>query len=127
MTTPVELTSANFNAVIDNNDLVIIDFWAEWCGPCKGFAPVFEAAAEKHEDIVFAKVNTEVAQDLAQLFQIRSIPTLMVFKEQIVVFSQAGAMPASGFDTLISHARDLDMDTVRAEVAQHKADQSAAT
>ncbi len=116
----IELTETNFNEVIDSNELVIVDFWAEWCGPCKNFSPVFSAAAEKNEDIIFAKVDTESAQGLAAQFQIRSIPTLMVFKEQIVVFSQAGAMPAGNFDQLIDQAIKLDMDTVRAEVAKQQ-------
>ena len=116
----IELTETNFNEVIDSNELVIVDFWAEWCGPCKNFSPVFSAAAEKNEDIIFAKVDTESAQGLAAQFQIRSIPTLMVFKEQIVVFSQAGAMPAGNFDQLIDQAIKLDMDTMRAEVAKQQ-------
>jgi thioredoxin len=113
----IALTGANFKDVVDTNDLVIVDFWAEWCGPCKSFAPVFSSAAENNPDIVFGKIDTEEAQDLANVFQIRSIPTLMVFKEQIVVFSQAGAMPAGSFDELIKQAKLLDMDQVRAEIA----------
>ena len=120
MSHTIALTGANFKDVVDNNDLVIVDFWAEWCGPCKSFAPVFSSAAENNPDIVFGKVDTEEAQDLANVFQIRSIPTLMVFKEQIVVFSQAGAMPAGNFDELIRQAKLLDMDEVRAEVAAQK-------
>lgn len=121
MPNTVALTGANFKEVVDNNDLVIVDFWAAWCGPCKSFAPVFSTAADNNPDIVFAKVDTEAAQDLSSAFQIRSIPTLMVFKEQIVVFSQAGALPASNFDELIAHAKKLDMDQVRAEVATQQA------
>ncbi|MGI9291893.1 MAG: thioredoxin [Gammaproteobacteria bacterium] len=112
----VALTGANFKDIVDDNELVIVDFWAEWCGPCKSFAPVFSAAAENNQDIVFGKVDTEQAQDLANVFQIRSIPTLMVFKEQIVVFSKAGAMPAGNFEELIKQAKLLDMDEVRAEI-----------
>jgi len=124
MTHTIELTESNFAEVVDNNDLVIVDFWAEWCGPCKNFAPIFSAAAEQHTDVVFAKVDTESAQGLAQQFQIRSIPTLMVFKEQVVVFSQAGALPSSTFDQLIDHARKLDMNMVREEIKQ-QAEQKA--
>lgn len=113
----IALTGANFKDVVDTSDLVIVDFWAQWCGPCKSFAPVFSSAAESNPDIVFGKVDTEEAQDLANVFQIRSIPTLMVFKQQIVVFSQAGAMPAGNFDELIKQAKLLDMDQVRAEIA----------
>ena len=120
MSHTVDLTDSNFAEVIDNNDLVIVDFWAEWCGPCKNFAPVFSDAAEKNQDIVFAKVDTEQAQGLAQQFQIRSIPTLMVFKEQVVVFSQAGALPSSTFDQLIVQAKDLDMTVVREEIRKQQ-------
>jgi thioredoxin len=120
MPNTIALTGANFKQVVDNNDLVIVDFWATWCGPCKSFAPVFSAAADNNHDIVFAKVDTEAAQDLSSAFQIRSIPTLMVFKEQIVVFSKAGALPPGNFDELIAHAKKLDMDQVRAEVANQQ-------
>ncbi|MFT5259083.1 MAG: thioredoxin 1 [Saprospiraceae bacterium] len=117
MSKVVELTKENFSEIIDGNDIVIVDFWAPWCGPCKSFAPTFETAAEKNKGIVFAKVNTEDEQALGGMFQIRSIPTLMVFKEQIVVFSQAGAMPASGLDELLTNANELDMKMVREEIA----------
>ena len=126
MSHTVDLTTENFSEVVDNNDLVFIDFWAEWCGPCKSFAPVFEGAAESYPDIIFAKVNTEEAQDLAQQFAIRSIPTLMVFKEQVVVFSQAGALQQSQLDNLVSEAKKLNMDTVRQEIAKRKAEETAA-
>jgi thioredoxin 1 len=118
MSKVIELTKDNLNEVIDNNSIVIVDFWAEWCGPCKSFAPTFEAAAEDHKDIVFAKVNTEEQQELGSMFQIRSIPTLMVFKEQIVVFSQAGALPASALTDLIKNADELDMNMVREQIAE---------
>jgi thioredoxin 1 len=118
MSKVIELTKDNLNEVIDNNSIVIVDFGAEWCGPCKSFAPTFGAAAEDHKDIVFAKVNTEEQQELGSMFQIRSIPTLMVFKEQIVVFSQAGALPASALTDLIKNADELDMNMVREQIAE---------
>ena len=127
MSKVIEITKDNLNEVIDNNPLVLVDFWAEWCGPCKSFAPTFEAAAEKHDNVVFAKVNTEEQQELGAMFQIRSIPTLMVFKEQIVVFSQPGARPASSLDELVSNAVDLDMDMVREQIAQKEQEQAKTT
>ncbi len=113
----LELNEQNFEDTILNNDFVVIDFWAPWCGPCRGFAPVYEAAAEKHEGIVFAKVNTEEQQGLAAHFQIRSIPTLMIFREKVIIYAQPGAMPASAFDDLIERARAVDMAQVHAEIA----------
>ena len=127
MSKAIELTKDNLHEVIDNNAIVIVDFWAEWCGPCKSFAPTFEAAAEDHEDIVFAKVNTEEERELAGMFQIRSIPTLMVFKEQIVVFSQAGALPASALTELVKNAQELDMDMVRQQIAEKEKESSGTT
>ncbi len=119
------LSESNFNEIIETNDLVLLDFWASWCGPCQSFAPVYQQASEKHPDIVFGKIDTESEQALAQAFQIRSIPTLMIFKEQIVIFSQPGAIPASALDGLISKARELDMDQVRAEIEKKKTEQPA--
>jgi thioredoxin 1 len=115
-----ELTKENFQDVVGNNDFVIIDFWAPWCGPCRNFAPIYEAASEKHADIVFGKVNTEEEQELAGYFQIRSIPTLMIFREKIIIFSQPGMLPANAFDDLIARARELDMDHVRKEIAEQE-------
>ncbi|MCW8962814.1 MAG: thioredoxin [Gammaproteobacteria bacterium] len=112
----IDLTKDNFQSTIDDNDIVIVDFWATWCGPCKQFGPVFEAASEIHEDIVFGKVNTEEQQELSGEFQIRSIPTLMIFREQIGVFMQPGALPPQGLEEVIGKVRELDMDYVRAEV-----------
>lgn len=116
----IELTQENFEQTVLNNDFVIVDFWAPWCGPCRGFAPVFEAASEKHPDIVFAKVNTEEAQALAAHFQIRSIPTLMIFREKVIIYAQPGALPASALDDLIARARELDMAKVHAEIAKEQ-------
>jgi thioredoxin len=113
----VELTTDNFKEVVDNNDMLIIDFWASWCAPCRSFAPTFEAASEQHTDIVFAKVNTEEQQELAAAFNIRSIPTIMVFREKVIVYADAGALPAAGLQQLIDGVRGLDMDAVRAEIA----------
>jgi len=119
----IEMTADNFRDIIDNNDIVLIDFWAAWCGPCQSFAPVFEAASEKYDDIVFAKVDTEAQNELAAQFQVRSIPTLAMLREQILIFSQAGALPASALDQLIEQARALDMDKVRADIAAQQQQQ----
>ncbi len=120
----LELNKDNFQQVINDNGNVIIDFWAPWCAPCRGFAPTFEAVSEKQPGIVFAKVNTEEQQEIAGAFNIRSIPTLMFFRDQIIIYSEAGALPASAFEQLIEQAMALDMDTVRAEIAAGQAGSS---
>jgi len=114
----VELTKDDFESVVTGNDMVIVDFWAPWCGPCKGFAPVFEQASESHADVVFAKVNTDDEQEIAGAFGIRSIPTLMVFREKVVLFQQAGALPASALEQVITQARALDMAQVHKDIAE---------
>ena len=113
----VELTKENFEQVITGNDMVLVDFWAPWCGPCRSFAPVFEQASEKYPHVVFAKVNTEDEQEIASHFQIRSIPTLMIFREKTIIFSQPGALPGSALDQLVEQASKLDMEQVRRDIA----------
>jgi thioredoxin 1 len=117
----LELNEQNFEETILNNDFVVIDFWAPWCGPCRGFAPVYEAASEKHEGVTFAKVNTEEQQSLAAHFQIRSIPTLIIFREKVIIYAQPGALPAGAFDDLIARAKEIDMAQVHAEIAAEEA------
>jgi thioredoxin len=113
----VELTKENFEKVITESTMVIVDFWAPWCGPCRGFAPIYDKAAEAHQDVVFGKVNTDAEQELAGAFNIRSIPTLMVFREKVVLFQQAGALPASALEQVISQTKSLDMAKVHQEIA----------
>jgi thioredoxin 1 len=121
----VELTGANFREVVEKNGIVLIDWWAEWCGPCRAFAPVFERVAAKNEDIVFGKVNTDAEQELSGAFQIRSIPTLMIFRDKVLLFSQAGALPEAGLEDLVKQVRALDMDKVRQEIAESERAQKA--
>jgi len=116
------LNSANIQSTIENNDIVIIDFWASWCGPCQAFKPVFEAASEKYDDVTFTSVNTEEEAQLAAMFQIRSIPTLVVFREQIPIFGQPGMLPAEALDELIGKVKELDMEEVKAQVEAQKAE-----
>lgn len=117
----VELTEATFEKTVTENDIVLVDFWAEWCGPCKRFAPVFEESAETHPDVVHAKVDTEAEQGLAGAAQITSIPTLMAFRDGILVFSQAGALPKPALEQVVTAVKDLDMDDVRRQLAEQQA------
>jgi thioredoxin 1 len=116
----IELTHENFEKTVNENPMVIVDFWAPWCGPCRGFAPVYEKASEKHTDVVFAKVNTDEQQELAGAFNIRSIPTLMVFREKVILFQQAGALPGQALEQVITQAKAVDMAKVHAEIEGQK-------
>jgi thioredoxin len=113
----VELTKENFEQTVNGNPMVVVDFWAPWCGPCRGFAPVFEKASETHPDVVFGKINSDEQQELAAAFNIRSIPTLMVFREKVILFQQAGALPGQALDQVLAQAKSLDMAKVHAEIA----------
>ena len=116
----VQLTKENFEQVVTSNPTVIVDFWAPWCGPCRGFAPIFDRVSEANPDVVFAKVDTDAEQEIAAHFQIRSIPTLMVFREQIIVFSQPGAMPQGAFEQVVARSKTLDMEEVRKKLAEEE-------
>ena len=118
----IDLTAKNFNETLDNNEIVIIDFWAEWCGPCRQFAPIFEKVAENNPDITFAKVNTEEQHAIAGQYGITSIPSLMVTRDGIILLNQAGSLPEEAFDKLIAHVKGLDMDQIREEMAKDEED-----
>ena len=123
----VELTKENFEEVITNNDTVVVDYWADWCGPCKSFGPIFEKVSEDYPDAVFAKVDTQNEQEIASMFQIRSIPTLMIFREKVIVFSQAGALPEGALRQVVNKSESLDMVEVHKQVAEQQAAQDKQT
>ena len=118
----VDLTKDNFEQVVTGNDVVIVDFWAPWCAPCRAFAPTFEQASEQHADVVFAKVNTEAEQEVAGAFNIRSIPTLMVFRESVILYSEAGSLPAQALEQVINQIKVIDMPAVHREIAERGAE-----
>jgi thioredoxin 1 len=118
----VDLTKDNFEQVVTANEVVIVDFWAPWCAPCRAFAPTFEQASEQHADVVFAKVNTEEEQEVAGAFNIRSIPTLMVFREKVILYSEAGSLPAAALEQVIAQAKSVDMSAVHREIAERGAE-----
>jgi thioredoxin len=123
--TTVNLTKDNFEKTVDQSPMVVVDFWASWCGPCRAFSPVFEATSEKYPDIVFGKVNTEEQPELAGTFGIRSIPTLMILREKVILYSEAGALPASQLEAILEQAKALDMEKVHREIAEEHAKEAS--
>ena len=121
----IELTKDNFEQVVTGSDMVVVDFWAPWCAPCRAFAPTYEAASERHEGVVFAKVNTEDEQELAAAFNIRSIPTLMLFREQVILYSEPGALPPPALEEILTKAKAIDMESVRKEIADQRGGEEA--
>ena len=122
----MELNAENFEKVVSASPMVMVDFWAPWCGPCRAFAPTFEKASEKHSDVVFAKVNTDEEQAIAQAFNIRSIPTLMIFRDNVVIYAEAGALPPAGLEEVITKAKELDMEEVMRQIKQQEEADKAA-